>query len=449
MNLPTITALITQANSSTFLRDNVVQSRLSYREIALFFFPLVLNVQLMSISHTIINGALARLDNYVAALAGISVAMVIHLFIASASFQNHTLTITMARGKRSLISVIIFIFLTACYVSVMLNLIAYSSLGDLVIVKLMGAPPEVANEARGALKFLALLPFFTGFRYLSQGFLIRARRTGLVSLGTGIRVIALFIFLASGRHWFNGAQLGAFALVSCVICESLICGGLAWRCRQPFSPDFQERSFAEIVRYALPLAFSSSLQQTVPLLISAIIGRLSDGALALAAFGVIRGFLFLLAGPMRNLQQAHLTLVKNTTDSRRLLHFSMATAAGLAFLILLTAGPLNQLILGRLLGVEFELRSYLRIALLCCIVFPPLYALTNLLRGWFSAKESTLPMSRATLYKTLFLLLSWWPLLHIKTRLPGIIIGIALLIIAELIEAGYLYQQKALNNRLG
>jgi hypothetical protein len=419
-----------------------VPKQLSYREIALFFFPLVLNVQLMSISHTIINGALARLDNYIAALAGISVAMVIHLFIASASFQNHTLTITMARGRRSLISVVIFILLTACYVSVLLNLVAYSSLGDLIIIQLMGAPPEVASEARAALKFLALLPFFTGFRYLSQGFLIRARKTGLVSLGTGIRVGTLFVFLALGRHHFDGAQLGAFALVCCVICESIISGWLAWKCRQPFAPEAEERSFAEILRYALPLAFSSSLQQTVPLLISAIIGRLSDGALALAAFGVIRGFLFLLAGPMRNLQQAHLTLVKTAADYRRLLRFSLITAAGLALLILLTAGPLNQPILGRLLGVEIELRSYLRMALLCCIVFPPLYAMTNLLRGWFSAQESTLPLSRATLFKSLFLLLCWWPLLHTKLPQSGIMTGILLLIIAELIEAGYLFRQK-------
>jgi O-antigen/teichoic acid export membrane protein len=424
-----------------------VPKQLSYREIALFFFPLVLNVQLMSISHTIINGALARLDNYVAALAGISVAMVIHLFIASASFQNHTLTITMARGKKSLLSVIIFILLTACYVSVLLNLIAYTQLGDIIIIQLMGAPQEVAREARGALKFLALLPFFTSFRYLSQGFLIRARRTGLVSLGTGIRVAALLVFLAIGHHHFNGAQLGAFALVCCVICESLISGWLAWKCRQPFSPDIKERSFSEIIRYALPLAFSSSLQQTVPLLISAIIGRLSDGALALAAFGVIRGFLFLLAGPMRNLQQAHMTLVKTAADSRRLLRFSMITAAGLALLILLTAGPLNQPILGRLLGVEIELRGYLRTALFCCIVFPPLYAVTNLLRGWFSEKESTLPLSRATLLKSCFLLLSWWPLLHLKQQVSGIMTAVLLLIIAELIEASYLSLQKHRQNK--
>ena len=59
-----------------------------------------------------------------------------------------------------------------------------------------------------------------------------------------------------------------------------------------------------MVRFAWPLVSSSGLQQAVPLLINAIISRLPDGTLALAAFGVVRGFIFLLAGPMRNLQQA-------------------------------------------------------------------------------------------------------------------------------------------------
>ncbi len=421
---------------------------ITYSEISLFFFPLVLNVQLMSISHTIINGALARLDNYVTALAGMSVAIVIHLFIASAAFQNHTVTITMARGKKSLISVILFILMTACYISILLNLIAYSPLGELVIVKLMGASDEVAIEARNAIKLLAILPFFTGFRYLCQGLLIRARRTGLVSLATGIRVVALFLYLAVGRLWFYGAQLGAFALVSCVITESLAIAWLAWGVRQPFTPDAEEKSFTEIFRYALPLAYSSSLQQTIPLLISAIIGRFNDGTLALAAFGVIRGFIFLLAGPMRNLQQAYLTLVRHSTDTKKLLRFSLATAIVMGCLVLLTAGPLNTLVLGRLLGVETDLRHYLITGLVCCSLFPPLYAFTNLLRGWFSATGNTGKLGSSTMLKCAFLLLCWWPLLHWPLAVPGIIIGILLLLLAELIECSYLFlQQRRFSSR--
>ena len=419
-----------------------MEERLGYKEIALFFFPLLLNVQLMSISHTIINGALARLEDYVTALAGISVAMVIHLFIASPSYQNHTVTIAMVRGRRSMHSVLLFVVLVAGYVAIMLSLIAFTPVGDLVLLRLLGAPPEVAEEARKALHLLTLLPFFTGMRGFCQGLVIRARRTGLVSLATGVRVAALFGFLAIGRDWFAGAQLGAFALVSCVITETLVVAWLAWKTHLPFNPADQEKNTGEILRYSFPLAYSSGLQQTIPLLISSIIGRLSDGPLALAAFGVIRGFLFLLAGPMRNLQQVYLTLVRSVDDQRTLLSFSLYLALGLGLLVLLTAGPLNSPVLGGLLGVETDLRDYLRLPLAACAVFPLFYGFTNLLRGWFAGAHQTGQLGSSTLLKSGFLLLLWLPLVKLQLPIPGIAVAIGLLLLSEGLEACYLYRQR-------
>lgn len=419
-----------------------MEQRLGYREIALFFFPLVLNVQLMSISHTIINGALARLEDYVIALAGMSVALVVHIFIASPSYQNHTVTIAMLRGRKSLTGILIFIALIAGYVALMLFLIAFSPLGDLILIKLLGTPAEVAAAARQALRMMVILPFFTGIRGFCQGILIRARRTGLVSGATGVRVVALFIYLTLGGYWFSGAQLGAFALVGCVVTESLVIALLAWKVRTPVESLAGEKNIPQVLNYAFPLAYSSCLQQTIPILISSIIGRFSDGAMALAAFGVIRGFLFLLAGPLRNLQQAYLTLVKSKADFRVLICFSLALAATLGLLLLLTAGPLSETVVGRALGAETELRHYLLPALAACSFFPLLYAVTNLLRGWFAGADMTARLGLSTIVKSGFLLLLWWPLVTFQPPLSGINVAISLLLSAELIEALYLYYQR-------
>jgi hypothetical protein len=415
---------------------------LRQREIALFFFPLLLNVQLMSVSHTIINGGLARLDDYVTALAGMSVAMVVHLFIASPAYQNHTITIAMVRGRQSMRGVLLFVGLAATYIGLMLALIAYTRLGDLVFIDLLGAPPAIALAAREALQLMAFLPFFTGLRGFFQGLVIRARRTALVSCATGIRVGALFAFLALGRHWFAGAQLGAFALVSCVICETLFMAFFAWRVHLPLNEQEPQQSTREILRYAFPLAYSSGLQQTIPLLINSILGRLPDAALALAAFGVIRGFLFLLAGPMRNLQQAHMTLVRTRADDRSLRRFAIAVALGLGAVVLMVAGPAAKPILGGLLGVELQLLGYLRRPLAACTLFPLLYAATNLLRGWFAGAHKTALLGYSTLFKCAFLLLVWWPLVRYQPPVSGIAIGITLLLCAEGLEAFYLRAQR-------
>jgi len=416
-------------------------TRLTQKDIALFFFPLLLNIQLMSVSHTVINAGLARLENAVVILAGFSVAMVLHLFVASPSYQNHTITIAMVRGRKSLLNTTIFVFLVAIWVSILLALLAFSPVGTFVLYRVLGVSPEVAQGARDALGLLVFLPFITGLRGLFQGLVIRARRTGLVSFATAVRIVMLFAYLWLGQLWFSGTRVAAFALLGCVGTETLVIGYFAWRVRLPAAKN-DTKSFAEILRYGLPLAYSSGLQQTVPLLINAIISRLPDGTLALAAFGVIRGFLFLLAGPMRNLQQAYLTLVRQDRDYNVLIGFFLRVSIGMALVMLMIAWPLNQPVLGTIMGLDADMRHYITWPLTACAFFPLLYGAANLLRGWFAGAHLTGRLGLSTFYKALLILLLWPLITMTALPLPGIAIAIFLLLAAEFCEAGYLYRQR-------
>jgi len=416
--------------------------RLTQKDVALFFFPLLLNVQLMSVSHSVINAGLARLEDAVTILAGFSVAMVLHLFVASPSYQNHTITIAMVRGRKSLISTTLFILMVAIWVSILLALLAFSPVGTFVLDRVLGVSPAVAQGARDALAFLVFLPFITGLRGLFQGLVIRARRTGLVSFATAMRIVMLFAYLWLGQLWFSGTRVAAFALLGCVGTETLVIGYFAWRVRLPAAEE-DTRSFVEILRYGLPLAYSSGLQQTVPLLINAIISRLPDGTLALAAFGVIRGFLFLLAGPMRNLQQAYLTLVQVPEDNQVLVRFLVRVSSGMALVMLLIAWPLNQPVLGTVMGLDAGMRDYITWPLTACALFPLLYGAANLLRGWFAGAHLTGRLGLSTLYKAVLMLILWPLVTTTSLPLPGIAVAIFLLLAAEFCEAGYLYRQRS------
>jgi hypothetical protein len=414
---------------------------LSLREISLFFFPLLLNVQLMSVSHSVINAALARQENFVTALAAFSVAMVLHLFIASPSYQNHTVTIAMVRGRRSLRGMILFVLLVATYVSAVLALVAFTPVGDFVLERFLGVTGEIASGARSVLGILVLLPFFTGFRGLFQGLVIRARRTGLVSFATGVRIGALLAFLALGSRWMSGGDLGAFALLSCIVVETALVGVFAWRCHLPATGE-AEHSTGEIIRFAFPLAYSSCLQQTIPLLINAIISRLPDGPLALASFGVIRGFLFLLAGPMRNLQQAYLTLVRNRVDYAVLVTFFRRLGGGMAALMILIAYPLNAPVLGGIMGLQESMRAYIALPLAGCALYPIIYGASNLLRGYFTGAHRTGQLGKSTIYKTLYLLACWGLLTLVPLPVSGVALAVFLLTSAEFCEAWYLRRQR-------
>ena len=423
---------------------------ISLRDVSIFFFPLLLNVQLMSVSHSIINAGLARQENFIIALAGFSVAMVLHLFLASPSYQNHTVTIAMVRGRKSLQSVTLFVFLVGSYVSIMLALVAFTPFGTFLLGTVLGVSAAIADEALGALRILVLLPFATGLRGLAQGLVIQARRTGLVSLATGIRIAVLIVVLLLAKDNFTGARLGAVALLACVTVETLVIGLFAWRLHIRHR-DEEEKSTREIIAYAFPLAYSSCLQQTIPLTINAIISRLPDAPQALAAFGVIRGFLFLLAGPLRNLQQAYLTLVSNRADNRVLLQFFRRVSYGMALIMILIALPFNRPVLSDVMGLNDEMRNYILIPLLLCALFPILYGASNLLRGTFAAAHKTAYLGKSTGWKAVYMLACWglftlWP-----PPMAGVFVAVALLLTAETLEVIYLRQQKRalnLNQRL-
>jgi hypothetical protein len=411
--------------------------RLSQREIAFFFFPLLLNVQLMSLSHSLINAALARLAQPVLTLAGFSIAIVLHLCLASPAYQNHTIAIALIHGRRSLFGVGLYVVAVALYVSVLLALVAYTPLGKLVFEQLIGVSPAISDEARSVLAILTFLPFFTGLRGLCQGIVIRARRTGLVSLATLIRILSLVGFLLLGRHWFSGAAIGAFGLLACIVVETIFMVWFAWKTYTPCATEV-EKSLGAIFRYALPLSFSSAMQQTVPLMISAIISRLPDSAPALAAFGVIRGFIFLLSGPMRNLQQAYLTLIKGRDDYRTLVIFFQRVAIGMGLITLAIAYPLNQMVLGKAMGLSVELRQYIALPLAICALYPAVSGIIYIYRGAYLAKHRTAFLSWATLCKVAYLCICWLLLMFQSLTVPGIALAIFLLLSCELCEAWYL-----------
>jgi hypothetical protein len=414
---------------------------LSLRQISRFFFPLMLNVQLMSFSHNIINMALARQAEAVANLAAFAVAIALHLFLASPGYQNHTIALALVRGRRSLISVTLFVLTASSGISVMLALIAWTPFGQFIFEQLIGVSPDLANRAREVIAILAFLPFFTGIRGLCQGIVMRAHRTELVSLATLIRIGSLVVILLLAGGHVPGPQLGALGLLGCIAVESLMMLWFACKCGI-ISTGSVEHGVRETFRYSLPLAFSSSMQQVIPLMISAIVSRLPDATIALAAFGVIRGFIFLLAGPMRNLQQAYQALVYDQRDYRVLMRFSRLVAAIMALIMLAVAYPLNVPVLGWCMGLKADLRAYIALPLASCALFPILYGAVNLWRGVFAQCHRTGVLGWATVAKVAYLAVAWPLAMLSPVPIPGIALAIFLLLTCEFCEAWYLNHQR-------
>ena len=131
--------------------------------------------------YEVITAALARVNDAVTTLAAFAVAMVLHIFIAAPSYQNHTITIAMVRGRQSLRATAWFIFIMSALIAILLALLAFTPVGGFVLLNLLGVTPPVAEGARAVLAILVPLPFVTGLRGFTQGLVSQARRTGLIS----------------------------------------------------------------------------------------------------------------------------------------------------------------------------------------------------------------------------------------------------------------------------
>ena len=412
--------------------------RLTLGTTARFYLPLLLNVQLMSVSHTIINGALARQPRAVIDLAAFGVALALHLFVASVAFQNHTIALTRARDLRSLAQVGLYAGLLALAVMTLLGLLAHTGLGDWVFGALMGVSPAVAQSAKSVLAVTMYLPFFTGLRGVAQGLLIQQRRTLPISLATLIRIGALILLLALTEGIVPGAGRGAICLLGCIAIEAAFTASFAARSWLP-EAGVPPLPLGALLRFGLPLALSSGLQLSVPLLISAILGRLPDAALALAGFGVLRGFLFLIGGPQRNQQQSYLALVHRRGDGLVLLRFNLLAGGLLALLMLLIAGPLSGPVLATAMGLPPELQPTLKLALLLSALFPVTTGLVYQLAGLLTRRGETLAISRAVLTKLLFLGILWGVILAgWQPALPGLLLGIGLFLCAQGVELAWL-----------
>ena len=224
---------------------------------------------------------------------------------------------------------------------------------------------------------------------MCQGLVIRARRTGLVSFATAVRIAMLFVYLWIGLYWFSGAKLGAFALLGCVGTETLVIAYFAWKVHLKETGE-DEKSFSEILRYGLPLAYSSGLQQTVPLLINAIISRLTDGTLALAGFGVVNGLARCFLSPLRNLVQTAQTLIRSHEEIKVMLQFTSKTVLFfVALMVVLFFSPLRAVILGKVMGLNSELSRYVTAGTRMTFLLAIFWGYSALLRGILSGMRRT------------------------------------------------------------
>ncbi|MEE8591825.1 MAG: hypothetical protein V3T35_10955, partial [Spirochaetia bacterium] len=188
---------------------------LSYRRIFWFWIPLAAMWFMMAVEQPLIAAFVARMPDPEINLAAYGVVFSVALIIESPIIMLLTAGTALSRGGLSYRRLLLFSHLLIAGLTALHLLIALTPLYDLILLRVIGVPEEVAALGRGA--FLVIAPWTAGvgYRRLWQGVLIRYHRTGVVPITIALRLVvtAGLLILGYSLNRFPGVFVGSAALV--------------------------------------------------------------------------------------------------------------------------------------------------------------------------------------------------------------------------------------------
>jgi hypothetical protein len=358
------------------------------RQILLFWVPLAASWALMSAEGPILQAAIARLPDMQTQLAAFGIVMSLEIAIESPVIMllaTSTALATNAADYRTLRRFMVFLNILVTAVAV---LVAFTGLYDVLVRRLMGIPPHIAEAARPGMKIMTLWSAAIGFRRFLQGILIRFGQTRWVGIGTAARLIssagtgiglALFARLP-------GVYMAAVALMAGVVIEAAFIGWVArptvGRLLTGGDNPRVTLTFSDVVLYHAPLAATSLLTLLAQPVIGAGLARMPHPEDTLAAWPVIWGILFLFRSPAFALPEAVIALATEHHLREPVRIFCLRTgAASSAAMALLVVTPALRVYLRIIGGIPDHLAGFVVPGLLLALAIPYINAVHSWLRG--------------------------------------------------------------------
>jgi len=368
-----------------------MKEQLTLKAILLFFLPLIFMSELIQLSHVITNAFLARLLAPKEIIAAFSIAFGLNIMasgVTMATIQTGICFITDQTSFRRLLRFCLLLVLIPFFG---VEFIALSPAGEIVFGDWMGASPGVVNQARWAAAIMGFWTFPILIRNLCYAIAMNQRRTILITYATAVRLVGLIGFLFVFSIWFDGAVVGAMATVAGMTVEAtfMVVATRSYYLKLKKNAD-QPAGAKEFWSFSWPLMLMQITENGVMTVLNLFLGQLRNPDLAIASFGIVYGLVrIILAGP-RNLVQTSQSLVHGRGDLRAMFQFTIGLIlfyCGLIFLLFYT--PLNEWILGTVMGLTAELSGYCKNAVKLIFLIAIFWATTATLRGTLTSMRKT------------------------------------------------------------
>lgn len=365
----------------------------SMREVFTVWWPLAASWLLMAMEMPAVGAVVARLQNpeiHLAAFGGIIYpglllieSPVIMLLAASTALSRDRRAYAFLRRVMTTLGVA----LTALHA-----LVVFTPLYDVVVTRLIQAPPEIVGPARTGLIIALPWTWSIAYRRFNQGVLIRFSRSREVGVGTVMRLVATWAVLAAGFALdavlrggtglrVSGVLVGCAAIVAGVVAEAAFIG---YRVRPALGPGFHGVTEGEpldlrgFARFYVPLAMTSLLTLAINPLGAAAMSRMPRALESLASWPVVFGLLFMLRSGGVAYKEVVVAILDRPAPLPALRRFTAALALGVGAATLLVAvTPIGTFWFGRISGLDDELAALAHVGLWFGVLFPILGVLQN------------------------------------------------------------------------
>ena len=376
--------------------------KVTYRQLINFFTPLAVLPVMISLTHTVINSALARMPLPELSIAIFTVVKSIVSIINSPTMMSRHLIVSMVNDKSNYKVARKFLWVMTFILSLVLLLLGITPVGEWIFKNIIGLESSEISLASSALLILVFLPLTVTLRNTYQGIVTALKRTEINLPGVIIRLLAICIFLwwVVKSNILSGVIAGSLAWVVGIALEGIFIycyifykyGSIEGAIEKLPVRSYSKLTTYKIYKFFLPLALMIILTMLVRPIIQSGIARTQFPVTSLAAYGVASCIVLLVAGPLRMINQMVMIYTDKVGGVNwfKLKKFSLILGIILTIiLVILALTPAGYFILHKIIAVSDKIAKSSQEAILAFSLFPLIRSLRETYWGVLMIQRTT------------------------------------------------------------
>ncbi|MHC4598149.1 MAG: oligosaccharide flippase family protein [Planctomycetota bacterium] len=392
-----------------------------------FFWPLTFMGLAMLLSRQFQNAVLAGYPDAAKELAIFAYASSLFWPFNIALGFVPQMTNILSRCRRNRQVCFRFVLAASLILSAPLLVLAFTPLGALVVTKLFDVWGEDRRAVVQYLMYLSPLVLINGLRHYATGLLIQVKRTGYVTV---LNILFLSAVIAS---LLLGVSLGwraietlALAQVSSAVLHLVLSWIVLLKLYKSGEEDTEPLTYRKTFDFYWPVAITAVMFSLSRPVIYGFASRTPDAVVTVASLRVAFDFALLFHMPLNQMRNLFATFgLSDLPGLRRFITRAMVGVSMVMLAVVLT--PASRWILNGLMGVEGELLTLAREALMVLCLIPLIVTVRNYFHGLALVRRRTESMAAGGIARVLAIAFFSW-LLFATGRLDHVF-GASLLVL--------------------